>query len=474
MHAPRLLSGYSLRLSLPQIVVLVLLLVPGPLDELAEVVALRQAATVVHLGGLLPLRPILVAEDLPCFPDPDLLPLVPGLPEALRFLDGTEVKTAEEWRGRRRAELKALFQHYMYGYFPLTPGGLTASVERARDGALAGKARLKEVLVPLDPAGHVRARLLLVVPAASKGRAPVVLGLNFCGNHEVLDDPFISIPTSWMPSRCPGVADERATTQGRGQELVGWAIEASIDRGYAIATVYHGDIDPDRPVGRDGVQKEYRKGGADGAGGAEGAEGDDPHAWGTIAAWAWGLQRAVDYLVTDPDIDPGRIAVYGHSRNGKTALLAAAFDERIALCFPHQAGCGGTAPSRGKVGESVKQITERFPHWFNKTFARFGEQVDRLPIDQHELVALLAPRPVLFTNAEGDTWANPAGQFEVLRAASAVYKLLGTDGLAAESMPESGKVVGSTLGYWIRPGNHSVTGEDWKVFLDFADQHLGK
>ena len=179
-------------------------------------------------------------------------------------------------------------------------------------------------------------------------------------------------------------------------------------------------------------------------------------------------------MQTDKDIDRTRIAVVGHSRLGKTALLAGAFDERIALVIPHQAGCGGTAPSRGKVGESVKQINNGFPHWFNGTFKEFNDKPDRLPFDQNCLVALVAPRPVLFSNAVEDTWANPEGQFQVLQATDQVYRFLGVEGLGAKQMPEPGKLLDSRLGYYIRPGKHSMTAGDWKVFLDFADKHFGK
>src|SRR5205085_8774413 len=164
---------------------------------------------------------------------------------------------------------------------------------------------------------------------------------------------------------------------------------------------------------------------------------------GTIAAWAWGVQRAVDYLVTDKELDAARIIAVGHSRLGKTALLAGAFDERIALVIPHQAGCGGTSPSRGKVGESVRRINTSFPHWFNTAFKEFNDQPDRLPFDQHCLVALVAPRPVLFSNAVEDTWANPDGQFQVLQAADPVYRFLGVEGLAAKEMPEPNRLVAS-------------------------------
>lgn len=163
----------------------------------------------------------------------------------------------------------------------------------------------------------------------------------------------------------------------------------------------------------------------------------------------------------------------GHSRNGKTALLAAALDDRIGLAIPHQAGCGGTAPSRGKTGESVKQINDRFAHWFNAAFKQFNEQPERLPFDQHCLVALMAPRPVLLSNAIEDQWANPSGQFDVLRAAAPVYRLLGAGGLETDTMPEPGRLSAGKLGYYIRPGKHSMTRDDWRVFLDFADAHWG-
>jgi hypothetical protein len=186
------------------------------------------------------------------------------------------------------------------------------------------------------------------------------------------------------------------------------------------------------------------------------------------------LHRAVDYLYTDRDIDTNRVAVFGHSRNGKTALLAGALDERIDLIFCHQAGCGGSAPSRGKIGESVKQINDRFPHWFCGAFKAFNEQPERLPFDQHALAALCAPRPLLFSNAVEDSWANPAGQFEMLRLADPVYRLLGVEGLGTTVAPPEGQLLASRLGYYIRAGKHSTTPQDWTAFLDFADRHWGK
>jgi hypothetical protein len=417
-----------------------------------------------HLNPILLFLVLGVAIAHAEFPEVSRLPSQPDFPDPLVMLNGERITSKEQWVNKRRPELKELFQYYMYGYLPAPPEKGQFRIERENGRLFGGKATLKEVTIAIGPPEVPQIHLLLVVPNDRKGPAPVFLGLNFSGNHTLVTDPAVRLPTRWMDGRGPGVAKNRATEAGRGTQVDVWSIEQSIERGYAVATIYYGDIAPDNPSVSEGIQPYFRK------------KGEKPglHDWGAIAAWAWGLQRAVDYLLTDPGIDKNRIAVVGHSRLGKTALLAAAFDERIALVIPHQAGCGGTAPSRGKVGESVKQINDRFPHWFDGTFKEFNDRPDRLPFDQHCLVALMAPRPVLLTNAVEDTWANPQGQFEVLQAADPVYRLLGAGGLEAQRMPEPGKLIDSTLGYYIRPGKHSMTKEDWKVFLAFADKHLGK
>ncbi|HXG10711.1 MAG TPA: acetylxylan esterase [Gemmataceae bacterium] len=399
------------------------------------------------------------------FPPVEKLPSRPEFPDPLVMFNGERVTSKEQWFNQRRPELKALFQHYMYGYLP-EPLKIDARVEREDRQALGGKATLKEVTIAFGPPETPKIHLLLVVPNQRKGPAPVFVGMNFSGNHTLVKDPAVRLPTVWMYGNRPGVEKNRATEAGRGTQIDVWALDQSLDRGYAVATFYNGDVDPDRPDVREGIQPHLAKLGITRPG---------PHDWGTIAAWAYGIHRAVDYLTTDKDIDARRIAVVGHSRLGKTALLAAALDERIALAIPHQAGCGGTAPSRqnNPKAESVRRINTSFPHWFNGTFKEFNDQVDRLPFDQHCLVALCAPRPVLFTNAVEDQWANPEGQFQVLQAADPVYRFLGVGGLEAKQMPEPGRLIASRLGYFIRPGKHSMTREDWKVFLDYADRHLG-
>jgi hypothetical protein len=309
--------------------------------------------------------------------------------------------------------------------------------------------------------------LLLVTPNGRRRPAPVFLAMNFCGNHALHADPRIPLTRGWLYNTCKGCTNNQATEAARGGQAPDWPLEEIVGRGYALASFCSSDVDSDRADVSDGVYAWLAKQRAGPAANAS------THHRGCIAGWAWGFQRCVDYLVTDRDLDPKRIVAVGHSRNGKTALLAAAFDERIALAIPHQAGCGGTAPSRGKIGESVKQINDRFPHWFNAEFKKFNEQPEELPFDQHCLVALMAPRPVLLSNAQEDQWANPSGQFEVLQAAEPVYRLLKAGRLAAKQMPEQGKLVDSKLGYFIRAGKHSMTQEDWRVFLAFADKHLG-
>lgn len=398
-------------------------------------------------------------------PEVSKLPANPNLPDPLVMMDGTKVTTKEQWVEKRRPELKNLFQHYMYGFFPEALK-IDAKVEREDPRALDGKATLKEITIRFGPAETPPIHLLLVVPNDRKGPAPCFVGMNFSGNHALLNDPKIHLPTVWMYPNRVGVKDNKATDDGRGSDVNVWALDQAVARGYAVATFYSGDIDPDRKDKREGIQPHLAKPDAK----------PGPHDWGTIAAWAWGIQRAVDYLVTDKDIDKAHIAVVGHSRLGKTALLAGAFDDRLALVIPHQAGCGGTAPSRTKETkvETVVKINTAFPHWFNGTFKEFNDDTSKLPFDQHCLAALCAPRPVLFSNADDDHWANPEGQFQMLQAADPVYRLLKAGGLEAKEVPPLGKLSDGTLGYYIRDGKHSMTREDWKVFLDYADRHFGK
>ena len=398
------------------------------------------------------------------FPPVEQLPVNPELPDPLVMMDGSRVTTVEQWTSKRRPELKKLFQHYMYGYLP-APTAVKATLTASNDSVFDGKASWKSFSLKYGPAGTPPLELLLILPRTQKKVPPVFVGINFCGNHTVLDDPGVPLTQSWYRGRCPGCEDEKATDKGRGGQVNMWNAEMIISRGYALATFYYGDVDPDKQDNdfTDGVHPHFFKDGQTKAG---------KHDWGAVAAWAYGAHRVIDFLEAGQAVDTNRLALVGHSRLGKATLLAGAMDERIKVVIPHQAGCGGTAPNRFNVGESVERINTSFPHWFSDTFPEFNKQVERLPFDQHCLAALCAPRAVLYSNAEQDQWADPNGQFNMLKAADPVYRFLGVDGLRDNAKPEMGKLIDSRLGYYIRPGKHSMSTDDWKVFLNFADRHL--
>lgn len=435
-------------------------MITAPLD-----VVLRMAGPVLFGICLVVFVAGCASHHPAAWPQASELPSQPAPPDPLVRWDGTRVSTADEWNHSRRPELKKLFQHYMYGFLPPTPLRTRYESQGLYTDALGGRATLKLVRINTGDHGAPQIDLMLLVPNQRTGPVPVFLAMNFCGNHALMADARIPVTRGWVYESCKGCREGHATEEGRGGQASDWSVDQIISRGYALAAFCSSDIDPDRKDVSEGVYAWLANFWNEPA-------IAEPANRGSIAAWAWGFHRGVDYLVRDPDVNPRQIAVVGHSRNGKTALLAAALDERIALAIPHQAGCGGSAPSRGTVGESVKRINTAFPHWFNANFKQFNDAPDRIPFDQHSLVALCAPRPVLFSNATEDQWANPGGQFEMLRAADPVYKLLGVSGLESSTVPAVKTLSSGRLGYYIREGKHSMTSDDWRIFLDYADFHL--
>ena len=388
------------------------------------------------------------------------------LPDPLVMEDGRRVRDVEEWRARR-AELLELFAREVYGRTPIgRPEGMRAEVISVERNAVGGGATRKEVRIRFGAeADAPEMNVLIYVPNRNEGgKVPAFLGLNFYGNHTVQPDEGIALSTAWIPEQATGVVNHRATEAARGSSAARWAVGEIVRRGYAVVTVYCGELCPDRA---DGLSEAVNRwaGGAD----TETRAGD---AWGAIGLWAWGLSRALDYLETDPDVDPTRVAVHGHSRLGKAALWAAAQDERFALAISNESGCGGAALSKRVHGETVAKINARFPHWFAKNFRRYDEREAALPVDQHQLLALIAPRPLHVASAEEDDWADPRGEFLAVKGAEPVYRMFGFGGPETDDVPPLHSPTGDALRYHIRGGKHDITDHDWSAFLDFADRWL--
>ena len=353
------------------------------------------------------------------------------LPDALTCADGSKVTTREQW-SKRRAELLELFAKEMYGRFPQKPEKLSFKVVQEGANALNGTAAMKRVEVRSENRGKEHHFQFVLYTPKGTQHAPVL----------VLIDNRTNATTH--PAMEPGHM---------------WPVEEILARGYATAAVGVWDLAADEPKKfREGVLRLFDDGNA----------ADAPSALG---AWGWGASRVVDYLETDGSVDAKKFALIGFSRGGKCALWTGANEERFGIVYANASGCGGAALNRRRYGETVKAINDRFPHWFCDNFRKYNDRENEIPFDQHELVALIAPRAIYMAGGSEDLWTDPRGCYEAMVAASPVYALFGQQPISSDQMPDVGQqLIAGSRGFHMHAGKHDLGPFDWQKFMDFADR----
>lgn len=354
------------------------------------------------------------------------------LPDPLRSVTGKEIRNKREWKKLRRPELIRLYQEHVYGAIPASK--ILHFQERIiNDRAYDNKAIIKEVTLSFSPESPCKQFTITSIIPKSTSKVPVIMGLNYSGTDKVLN-----------PS-------------GDVNQWHEYPISEFIDRGYGLVTCYYQDIIPDKA---ESILEYNQK-----------TETMNPP--GAISIWAWGLQQMMDYVETQKQsIDAHKVVLYGFSRLGKAALWAGATDERFSIVISNASGCGGAGLFRHRTYESIIQVTKRFSYWFTDKFKQYGNKEHQLPVDQHELISLIAPRPVYIGNAQDDQYVEPMGEFKAEKNAEPVYKLFGLKGVPTEN-PKVGQSYQSlSMGYHMRKGKHDITDFDWNNYLDFTDRIL--
>ena len=369
------------------------------------------------------------------------------LPPLLVSSEARPITTAEEWFGVRRPQILSLFGNLVYGTVPTpeSPIKVTFDVVKTNGEFMNGLGTRKDVRIRFENAkGAAEMWVLVFVPKGAVKPVPAFLLHSFGNTRGDGFDPH--------PER-------------RGNLRNGTPLGDLFKRGFGFVAIYQADL-----VGHNeveflkGIHPLFYRAGQSFPKASE---------WGVISAVAWGASRTMDYLETDPDIDARRIAIMGHSKMGKATLWAAAQDQRFALAISAQSGCAGAALWRRKYGETLEKMVTRFPYWLCRNAWKFMNNEDDLPVDQHMLLACIAPRPVYVHSGVGDTWADPRGEYLSAYHASEVYRLLGKKGLDSEVSPPVGEaIIKSEVGYHNRAGGHSIEPFDWQKFLEFAEHHL--
>ena len=349
------------------------------------------------------------------------------LPDPLTLLNGKKVTDSQTWMQKRRPEVIQLFETYVYGRAMVgRPKEMTWEVVAEDRHGMGGKAVTKTVK------------------------------LYFAGKK---DGPSMEIVFTLPNTGKPVPAFLLAGNARLNPKAV-------LDRGYGVIACRIDQIQADAPTGYAKSIRGYF------APPGQTEPGSDE--WGAIGAWAWALRRAMDYIETDKDIDAGQVSLNGFSRYAKVAMWAGAQDQRFAMTFSGEAGCGGAVIVRRGYGETLAALTDRFGYWFDRTLKDYAGNVNSLPVDWHELIALYAPRPVYIATAEEDQWGDPRGSFLAAKGADPVYKLFGEVGLGVDNMPPLETSVGDFIGYHNRTGEHGQNQYDWTQYLNFADRHVKK
>ena len=382
------------------------------------------------------------------------------LPDVLKMPNGKQVANITEWKSIQRPYLYHLYEVNQFGRYPAKKPAIHYRVLEINHDALDGLATRKQVRIYLHATDStVYTDVLLYLPNQIKRPVPVFVGLNFFGNQATQNDKGILLTQKWVQPKTKGAVNNKATDSSRGMEASQWQVKEILSHGYGVATAYCGDMEPDNPDGwKTGIRSSLQN-----------VLQIKPEEWTCMGAWAYGLSRIYDYFLMDKNIDAQKVAIIGHSRLGKAALWAAASDKRFALVISNESGEGGATLSKRWYGETVKIITDKFPHWFMPRYKAYGDSVNALPVDGHILLSLIAPRPLYVASAEGDTWSDPRGEFLSAKEAGKVYALFGKKGIELEHMPGLHQSVGQTIRYHIRAGRHDVTLYDWQQYLQFAD-----
>lgn len=386
------------------------------------------------------------------------------LPDPLTTFSNNIIGTSASWAEQRRPELINFFESQVFGKVPGTIDSIDFEVIEESNSALGGIANRRQIKVTLRKNGKTLSYLILLYLPINIAKAPLFLGYNFHGNHTVSIDPDIIISKAWsLNNESISITNHTLTEKSRGMRSNRWAINKMIEAGYGLATIYYGEIDPDKNDLTDGLHSLFYN---------SHQKRPAQDEWGAIGAWAWALSRTMDYLENNSEVDKSKIIVFGHSRLGKAALWAGVMDERFAGVISNDSGCGGAALSKRRFGETIAQINESFPYWFSENFKKYNNAEEELPVDQHELLALIAPRPLYVASAKEDEWADPKGEFLSAYYATPVYSLFGKAGIPAIEMPAVNSPIHNTVAYHIRSGKHDVTEYDWEQYIKWADEQF--